>query len=104
MDWFTIGKGMHQSCIWSPCLFNFYAEYIMWNARLNEAQVGVKITGRNINHLRNADDITLRAESEELKSLLMKEGERGEWKTWFKTQHSKNEDHGIQSHHFMANR
>ena len=78
MDWFTIGKGMHQGCIWSPCLFNFYAEYIMWSARLNEAQAGVKIAGRNINHLRNADDITLLAESEELKSLLMRVKEESE--------------------------
>ena len=78
MDWFTIGKGMHQGCIWSPCLFNFYAEYIMWSARLNEAQAGVKIAGRNINHLRNADDITLMAESEELKSLLMRVKEESE--------------------------
>ena len=78
MDWFTIGKGMHQGCIWSPCLFNFYTEYIMWSARLNEAQAGVKIAGRNINHLRNADDITLMAESEELKSLLMKVKEESE--------------------------
>ena len=78
MDWFTIGKGMHQGCIWSPCLFNFYTEYIMWSARLNEAQAGVKIAGRNINHLRNADDITLLAESEELKSLLMRVKEESE--------------------------
>ena len=78
MDWFTIGKGMHQGCIWSPCLFNFYAEYIMWNARLDEAQAGVKIAGRNINHLRNADDITFMAESEELNSLLMRVKEESE--------------------------
>ena len=78
MDWFTIGKGMHQGCICSPCLFNFYTEYIMWSARLNEAQAGVKIAGRNINHLRNADDITLMAESEELKSLLMRVKEESE--------------------------
>ena len=78
MEWFTFGKGMHQGCIWSPCLFNFYAEYIMWNARLNEAQARVKITVRTINHLTNADDITLMAESEELKSLLMKVKEESE--------------------------
>ena len=68
---------MRQGCILSPCLFNFYAEYIMRNARLDEAQAGIKITGRNINNLRYADDTTLMAESEEeLKSLLMKEKER----------------------------
>ena len=71
-DWFQIGKGVHQSCILSPCLFNFYAEYIMRNAGLDEAQVGIKIAGRNINNLRYAVDTTLMAESEELKSLLMK--------------------------------
>ena len=73
IDWFQIGKGVHQSCILSPCLFNLYAEYIMRNAGLEEAQVGIKISGRNINNLRYADDTTLMAESEEeLKSLLMK--------------------------------
>ena len=72
-DWFQIGKGVCQSCILSPCLFNFYAEYIMQNARLDEAQAGIKIPGRNINNLRYADDTTLMAESkEEIKSLLMK--------------------------------
>src|SRR5574341_678883 len=73
-DWFQIGKGVRQGCILSPCVFNFYAEYIMRNARLDEEQAGIKITGRNINNLRYADDTTLMAESEEeLKSLLMKE-------------------------------
>ena len=72
-DWFQIGKGVHQGCILSPCLFNFYAEYIMRNSGLEEAQAGIKIAGRNINNLRYADDTTLMAESEEeLKSLLMK--------------------------------
>ena len=72
-DWFQIGKGVHQGCILSPCLFNLYAEYIMRNAGLEEAQAGIKNTGRNINNLRYADDTTLMAESEEeLKSLLMK--------------------------------
>ena len=72
-DWFQIGKGVLQGCILSPCLFNFYAEYIMRNAGLEEAQAGIKIAGRNINNLRYADDTTLMAESEEeLKSLLMK--------------------------------
>ena len=72
-NWFQIGKGVHQSCTLSPCLFNFYAEYIMLNARLDEAQGGIKSAGKNINNLRYADDTTLMAESEEeLKSLLMK--------------------------------
>ena len=73
MDWFKIGKGIHQACILLPCLFNFHAEYIMRNVGLDEAQAGIKIAGRNINNLRYADDTNLRAESkEELKSLLMK--------------------------------
>ena len=73
IDWFQIGKGVHQGCMLSPCLFNFYAEDIMRNAGLEEAQAGIKIAGRNINDLRHADDTTLIAESEEeLKSLLMK--------------------------------
>ena len=72
-DWFQIGKGIHQDSILSPCLFNFYAEYIMRNAGLEETQAGIKITGRNINNLRYTDDTTLMAESEEeLKSFLMK--------------------------------
>ena len=71
-DWFQIGKGVRQGCILSPCLFNFYAEYILRNAGLDEAEAGIKIAGRNINNLRYADDTTLMAESEEeLKSLLM---------------------------------
>ena len=76
-DWFQIGKGLHQGCILSPCLFNFYSEYIMQNTGLDESQAGVKIAGRNINNLRYADDRTLMAE---------------------------NEDHGIRYHHFMGNR
>ena len=72
-DWFQIGKGVRQGCILSPCLLNLYAEYIMRNAGLDEAQAGIKIAGRNINNLRHADDTTLTEESEELKSLLMKE-------------------------------
>ena len=88
-DWFQIGKGVYQGCTFSPCLFNVYAEYIMRNAGLEEAQAGIKIAGRNINNLRYADDITLMAESEEeLKSL--DESERGEWKSWLKAQHSEN--------------
>ena len=87
----------------SPCLFNFYAEYIMRNAGLEEAQAGIKIGRRNINNLRYADNTTLMAESEEEpKSLLMKVKEESE-KVGLK-QHSENEDHGIWSHHFMANR
>ena len=88
----------------SPCLFNLYAEYITRNAGLEEAQAGIKIARRNINNFRYADDTTLTAESEEeLKSILMKVKEESE-KAGLKTQHSKNEDHGIWSHHFMANR
>ena len=72
MDWFQIGKGVFQGCILSPCLFNLYAEYIMRNAGLEEAQAGIKIARRNINNLRYADDTTVMAESkEELKSLLI---------------------------------
>ena len=78
-DWFQIGKGVHQGCILSPSLFNFYAEYIMRNAGLEETQAGIKIAGRNINNLRYADDTTLMAESEEeLKGLLMKMKEESE--------------------------
>jgi len=78
-DWFQIGKGVCQGCIWSPCLFNFYAKYIMWNTRLDEQQAGIKIAGRNINNLRYADDTTVMVESkEELKNL------RWRWKRWVK--------------------
>ena len=88
VDWFKIGKGVHQAYILLPCLFNLfnlYAEYIMRNARVDEAQAGINIAGRNINNLRHADDSTLMAESEkELKSLLMKLKEESE-KTWLKT-------------------
>ena len=79
MDWFQIGKGVHQGCILSPCLFNLYAEYIMRNAGLDEAQSGSKTARRNINSLRYTDDTTLMAESEEeLKSLMMKVKEESE--------------------------
>ena len=103
-DWFQIRKGV-QGCILSPCLFNLYAEYIMRNAGLDDAQAGMKISRRNINNLRYADDkTTFVAESEEeLKSLLMKVKEESE-KAGLKTQHSKNQDHGLRYHHFMANR
>ena len=89
VEWFQIGKGVRQGCILSPCLFNIYAEYIMWHARLDETQAGLKTAGRNINNLRYADNTTFMAKSEEeLKSLLMRV--KGEWKGWLKTQHSKN--------------
>ena len=78
-DWFQIGKGVRQGCVWSPCLFNLYAEYIMRNAGLEEAQAGIKIARRNINNLRYADNKTLMAESE-----------RGELKSWLKAQCSEN--------------
>ena len=77
-DWFQIGKGVRQGCILSPCLFNFYAEYIMRNAGLEETQAGIKIAGRNLNKLRYADDTTLMAESEEALKSLFDESERGE--------------------------
>ena len=77
-DWFQIGKGVCQGCILSPCLFNTYAEYIMRNAGLNEAQTGIKIAGRNINNLRYADDTTLMAEREEELKSLFDDSERGE--------------------------
>ena len=79
MDWLKIGKGIHQACILSPCLFNLYTEYILWNARLNESQAGIKIARRNTNNLRYAGDTTLMAESEEkLKSHMMKVKEESE--------------------------
>ena len=100
-DCFQTGIGVHQGCILSPCLFNIYAEYIMWNAGLDEAQAGIKIAGRNVNNLRYADDTTLMAESEEeLKSLLMKAKEEN-GKVGLQLNILKH--HGIQSHHFMAN-
>ena len=90
IDWFQIGKGVRQGCMLSPCLFNFYAKYIMRNIGLDEAQAGIKIAGRNFNNLRYADDTTLMVESkEELKSLLMKLKEESR-KSWFKTQCSEN--------------
>ena len=77
-DWFQIGKGVCQGCIWSPCLFNFYAEYIIRNAGLDEAQAEIQIARRNINNLRYVDGVTLMAESKELKTLLMKVKEESE--------------------------
>ena len=104
-DWFQIGKGVCQGCILSPCLFNLYAEDIMRNTGLEEAQAGIKIAGRCISNLRYADDTTLMAESEEeLKSLLKKVKVESEKVGLIKAQHSENEDHGIWSHHFMGNR
>ena len=88
-DWFQIGKGVHQGCILSPCLFNLYAEYNMRNTGLDESQAGIKIAGRNISNLRYAADTILMAECEELKSLLMKVKEKSE-KNWLKAQHSEN--------------
>ena len=94
MDWFKLRKGVHQGSILSPCLFNLYAEYIMWNAGLDEAQAGIKIARTNVNNLRYADDTTVMAESkEELKSVLMrvkKESEKAglklsiqKWRSWY---------------------
>ena len=89
-DWFQIGKGIHQDCILSLCLFNLDTEYVMRNAGLDEAQAGIKIAGRNISNTRYADDTTLMAKSEEeLKSLLMKVKEES-GKSWLKIQHSEN--------------
>ena len=105
MERLQIGKGICQGYILSPCLFNFYAEYIMRNAGRDKAQAGIKIAGRNINNLRYVDDTTLMAESEEeLKTLLMKVKEESE-KVGLKLNFdSENEDHDIRSHHFMGNR
>ena len=89
-DWFQIGKGVRQGCILSSCLFNYYAEYLMQDAGLDEAQAGIKFAARNINSLRYADDTTLMAESEKKTKEPLDESERGEWKSWFKAQHSEN--------------
>ena len=89
-DWFKIGKGVLQGCILSPCFFNLYSEHITWNAGLDESQARIKTAGRNINNLRYANGNTLMARKwRETKELLDKD-ERGEWKSWLKTQHSKN--------------
>ena len=90
MDLFEFEKGVHQGCILSPCLFNFYAEYIMQNARLDEAQAGIKTAGRNINNLRYADDTTLNERNWRRTKQPLDESERGEWKSWLKVQHSEN--------------
>ena len=94
-DWFQIRKGVYQSCILSPWLFNLYAEYIMRNAGLDEAQAGIKISGRNINNHIYTDDTTFMTEREEELKVPLDESERGECKSWLKTQHSKNYDDGI---------
>ena len=99
-DWFQIEKAVHQGHILSRCLFNIYVEYIMRNTGLDEAQAGNKTAGRNINNLRYADDTTFMAESEELKSFLMKVKEESE-KVGLKLNI---QDHGVWSHHLMANR
>ena len=104
IDWFQIGKGVHQGSILSPCLFNLYAEDIMRNAGLDEAQAGIKIARRNSNNLRYGDDTALMAESEEeLNSLLMKVKEESE-KVGLKLNIQKTKIMAIWSHHFMANR
>ena len=101
-DWFQIGKELCQGCILSPCLFNLYAEYIMRNAGLEEAQAGIKIVRRKINNLRYADDHHPYGRKWRGTTKPLDESERGEWKSWLKAQHSENEDHGIRSHHFMG--
>ena len=105
MHWFQIGKGVCQGCILSLCLLNLYAENIMWNARLDEAQAGIKIAGRNVNNLRYADDTTLMAESkDELKNLLMKVKEESE-KAGLKFNIQKTKIMASSpTYHFMANR
>ena len=89
-DWFPIGKGVRQGCILLPCLFNLYAQYIMRNAGLEEAQAGIKIARRNINNLRYADDTTLNGRKWRAPKTLLDESERGECKSWLKAQHSEN--------------
>ena len=104
-DWFQIGKGVHQGYILSPCLFNLYAEYIMRNAGLDEAQAGIQTTGRNINNLRYSYDTTLMAESEEeLKSLLMKVKEESEKSHVGLKRNIQKTKIMVSGHHFMGNR
>ena len=93
MDWFQIEKGVRHGFLLSLCLFNLYAEYIMWNAGQDEAQDGIKIAGRNINNFRYVDDAYGRKWRGTKESLA--ESERGERESWLKTQYSKNKDHGI---------
>ena len=89
-DWFQVGKGVHQSCMLSPCLFNLYAEYVIPSAGLDEAQAGIQIARRNISNFRYANDTTLMADSKKGTEEPLVKSERGEWKSWLKTQHSKN--------------
>ena len=89
-DWFQVGKGVHQDCILPPCLLNLYAQYIMQNAGLDEAPAGIKTAGRNISNLRFANDTTLNGRNQRDTKEPLDEGERGEWKSWLKTQHSEN--------------
>ena len=104
MNWFKIGKAVHQSCVLSPCLFNFYAGYIMWNVGLDETQDGIKIAGRNINNLRYAGNTTLIEESKDkLKSLLKKVKEESKT-AGLKLNIKKTKITGNWSHHLMANR
>ena len=102
--WFQIRKGVHQGSILSTCLFNLYAGYIMRNTRLDEAQAGIKIARRNINNLRYPYDTTLNDRQWRRTNGPLDVSERGERKSWLKAQHLENKDHGIWSHHFMANR
>ena len=90
MDWFKVGKRVRQGCILSLCLFNIYAEYIMWNAGLDDSQAGIKISGGNINNLRYVDDNHPNGRKWRETKEPLDEGERGEWKSWLKTQHSEN--------------
>ena len=104
MDWFQIGKGVCQGYILSPCLFNLYAVYIMRNAGLEEAQAGINIVGRNINNLRHGRWHYPYGKKWRGTKDPLDKSEKGEWKSWLKAQHSKNEDHGNRFHHFMANK
>ena len=102
-DWFQIRKGVRQGCILSPCLFNLHAEYIKWNAGLDEAQDGIKIARRNIKTSICRWHHPYGRKWRGTKKSL-DESESGEWKSWLKAQHSENEDHGIRSHQFMGSR
>ena len=90
MDWFQIRKGVCEGCLVSPCLFNLYAEYIWQNGGLDDSQAGIKIAGRNIDNLRYADDTHFRGRKLRGTKECLDEGERGKWKSWLKTQLSKN--------------